>query len=125
MNPKLSQKEVGLLKGALRRIFSRSLLRKQAIANYIIKPFTHPEHTRVTKWAYCGSCGIILPAYKVQVDHINPVVPIGTSVHSMTIDDLISRIWCDISNLDVLCKPCHQDKSKAENKARRSLKGTI
>ncbi len=40
----------------------------------------------------------------------------------MTLDELIDKQWCDESNLKPLCKPCHEVKTKAENKERRRLK---
>jgi hypothetical protein len=60
--------------------------------------------------------------YKMQVDHISPVVPVGTPLEALSWDELVDRLWCDISNLSVLDKECHEIKSKAENKERRLLK---
>ena len=122
MNNKLTRKEHGLLKGALRRIFSRSDLRKSILSDYAVKPFIHPEHLRVTRWAFCGECGLIFPAYRGEVDHIDPVMPLGLTLEDMSVDELIERIWCDRRNLVVLDKDCHKTKTKLENKKRREFK---
>lgn len=121
MNNLLSPKERGLLKGALRRIFSRSDLRRQALDKHNIT-FQDPNRPRVTKWSFCGECGCIEPRYLMEVDHISPVIKVSETLDSLTIDQLIARLWCSIDNLSPICKPCHKAKSKVENKERRAFK---
>ena len=56
-------------------------------------------------------------AADVQVDHILPVV--STAEGFVSWDDFIDRIFCEIENLQVMCKPCHKvktDEEKAERK---------
>ncbi len=54
-------------------------------------------------------------AYRdIQIDHIMPVVDPATG-HT-TWDKYINRLYCEVSNLQVLCKPCHKLKSKEERK---------
>ena len=116
-----NKKERNLLKGAMRRVFSRSQLRRQAlIANFI--EHADPERPRVTNWAWCSLCGVIEPAYKMQVDHRIPLVPIDKTLDDMEWDDVIERLWCDLDNLQAVCESCHHDKSKAEAKERKARK---
>lgn len=125
MNPRMTKKELGLLKGAIRRVFSRSDLRRSVIAKARIEGYQDPSRPRVKKWATCQECKQPTPEYLMQVDHVNPIVPITTQLEHMWIDDLVNNVWCDEKNLNVLCKPCHSIKTKAENKLRREIKKGI
>ncbi len=62
------------------------------------------------------------PAYKLQIDHVVPVIPIDSSFEEMSIDDVVNRLWCEENNLKPLCESCHNRKSKGENFARRQFK---
>lgn len=123
-NPRLTAKERGLLKGSVRRVFSRSELRRAALATAAIQ-HTDLDRPRVKKWSRCDECKEPTPQYLMQVDHIEPLVPITSTLEEMSMDDLIDRAWCEIRNLRPLCKPCHQVKTKEENKARRAAKSKI
>ena len=114
-------KERNLVKGAMRRVFSRSDLRREALEKTRIK-YADAERPRVTKWSYCTICGIIEPTYLMDVDHNLPLVPLDMSLEEMSWDAVVERLWCDISNLNPVCKDCHKAKSKAENKERRLYK---
>ena len=67
----------------------------------------------------CAACGIAFPAAQVQVDHIDPIIPIGTAAKDMSWDTIIDRIFCSADNLQVLCKSDHKQKSAAEMRERR------
>jgi hypothetical protein len=62
------------------------------------------------------------PAYLMEVDHNDPVIPIGMTLEEMNWDEVIDRVWCDERNLRALCKECHKGKSKVEATERRRLK---
>lgn len=114
-------KERNLIKGALRRVFSRSELRRKALDGTRIE---HKDESRprVTKWSWCTACGVIEPTYLMEIDHRSPLVPIGSSLEDMTWDEVVNRLWCSIDNLQSVCKSCHTEKSKLENTERRLLK---
>lgn len=120
-NPRITSKERGLIKGALRRVFSRSDLRRAVLERGVIQ---HIDETRpkVKTWVFCESCGILDAKSNFQIDHINPVVPINIPLTEMTADELINNMWCEINNLQRVCIPCHKAKSKEENALRRKLK---
>jgi 5-methylcytosine-specific restriction endonuclease McrA len=120
-NSKVSAKERNLIKGAIRRVFSRSDLRKLVVERSRIA-HTDNSRPRVKKWSICEACRSVVPTYLIQVDHMTPIVPIDTTLEQMSWDDLVDRIWCDISNLQPICTDCHKEKTKLEQKARRAHK---
>lgn len=65
----------------------------------------------------CAECKYEFPAKEVQVDHISPVVVPSEGFVSW--DKFITRLFCDKQNLQVLCKPCHKNKTAEEKKARK------
>ena len=65
----------------------------------------------------CAKCKKLFVAADVQVDHVQPVVDpkkgfVGWDVY-------IDRMFCEIENLQVLCKPCHKIKTDQEKLERR------
>lgn len=121
-NPRLTKKEKGLIKGALRRVFSRSELRRKALDASLLKDYHDPSRKRVTRWGKCSSCQTLTPLYLLEIDHVEPVQPLGTTLDEMSCDELVDRIWCNENNLKAICKPCHKSKSSIENKERRRIK---
>ena len=113
----LTAKERNLIKGAIRRVFSRSELRKTIIHEARVTHYD-PDRPRVTKWGRCAHCKELIALYQMEVDHNEPIIPVDKSLESMTWDEIIGRIFCAKENLTALCKPCHSVKTKAENKLR-------
>ena len=83
--------------GALRSSFTRSRARGNTI-----------KRNRIARGLYkCEKCGHEGKVKEFQVDHIDPV---------MKCDDwnnIVERFW-DEENLQLLCKPCHKDKTKID-----------
>ncbi len=65
----------------------------------------------------CAKCKKHFVAADVQVDHIFPVVDPKTGFVSW--DLFIDRIFCEIENLQVMCKPCHKVKTEEEKLERK------
>lgn len=61
----------------------------------------------------CNHCEALYSLKGVQVDHIEPVVPIDIH-HSW--DDYITRLF--YGALQVLCRECHATKTALENSLR-------
>lgn len=122
MNPRITKKEKGLIKGALRRIFSRSELRSQIIENSIYKGTVKSKRSKVKTWCKCASCGKLEAKSYMVVDHISPVIEVHESLATISLDTLADRIWCDSSNLQALDKKCHDVKTARENLLRKTLK---
>ncbi len=116
-----SPKERNLLKGALRRVFSRSDLRREALDKHNIV-YHDPNRPRVTKWSFCGECGCIEPRYLMEVDHVIPIIALHETLDDLSWDTVVDRLWCDLSNLVPKCSSCHRRKTQEENKERRRLK---
>lgn len=68
---------------------------------------------------YCAVCGGQFKKTETQVDHIEPTVP------TKEVSDwnmFFERLEVSDDKLQVLCKPCHQEKTLAENAERRKQK---
>lgn len=121
-NPNMTVKERNLLKGAIRRVFSRSDLRRAVIASARVEGYHDPNRPRVKKWSRCTACQQMSPEYLMDCDHIDPIVPINQALEDMSWDTVVDRAWCARNNLQPVCKPCHKEKTKAEGKLRREAK---
>lgn len=119
------------IRSALRRAFSRSPVvwevLKEGRRYY---PKYNKDKTRSKKdgvETHCQVCDQWHRApMKVAVDHIDPVVPVETLSEGM--DDLnvyVARLWCAKSNLQRICKDCHDKKTKAEREARKAYKAKL
>lgn len=110
------------------RGFIRAFLRKASLRwgpkNEVKKA------ARVRKGVYiCNRCKEEVTYTKLEgdkrianvfVDHIIPVVdPVKGFT---TWDEYIERLFCEADNLQVLCKDCHDEKSKEEKEIRNSAK---
>jgi 5-methylcytosine-specific restriction endonuclease McrA len=65
----------------------------------------------------CAKCKKHFVAADVQVDHVLPVV--DPKVGFVGWDSFIDRIFCEIENLQVMCKPCHKVKTELEKLERK------
>ncbi len=65
----------------------------------------------------CAKCKKHFVAADVQVDHVLPVV--DPKVGFVSWDMFIDRIFCEIENLQVMCKPCHKVKTELEKVERK------
>jgi len=114
------------IRGANRRLFARSpLVREKLEESRQEFPRYKNDGTRHKKnWVKreCEVCSNWVPSSQIAIDHIDPVVPPeGFSSHLDMWDRIIlflKRLWCDKSNLQRICDPCHDSKTKAERIAR-------
>lgn len=120
-NPRMTAKERGLVKGAIRRVFSRSDLRRAVLAAAKVE-HADASRPRVKTWYQCRICSAHCAGYEMQVDHISPIVPTDSSLEQMSWDTVIDRMWCDKNNLKAICISCHKAKSKVESQERRKNK---
>lgn len=67
---------------------------------------------RLAQHYKCASCKQEFTSKDVEVDHIKPVIDPKKGFESW--DKYIERMFCDATNFQVLCKPCHLIKSKKE-----------
>lgn len=114
------------IRGANRRLFARSpLVREKLEESRQEFPRYKNDGTRHKKnWVKreCEVCGNWVPSSQIAIDHKDPVVPPdGFPAHFDIWDRItmfLKRLWCDKSNLQRICDPCHDAKTKAERIAR-------
>ena len=121
MNKYITKFERNLIRTAVRRVFSRSELRKKVMERTEI-PHSDPKRPRVTRWIICKACQQPTPRYEAQCDHINPVRAVNELEEDLAFDVFLNRVFCEPGNLQPICKPCHKIKSQQENSERRKNK---
>lgn len=96
--------------------FIRSALRRASVSY----PVKHELKMRVRrevkgkqhKFEYpCNTCGKWFPDKNIDVDHIKPA---GSLKSYSDLAGFVERLFCEEDNLQILCKPCHQEKTNQE-----------
>lgn len=100
------------IKSALRSASIRWPPKYQCLKNAATSKKINSKTGRMAQHFKCNSCKKEFPAKDVQVDHIIPII--DPVVGFTTWDDVISRMFCEIDNLQVLCTQCHTLKTTAE-----------
>lgn len=96
-----------VLRSALRKAWRWSPMRSEAM-----------KRAKVAYGRYqCAECGAHKGPRDVAVDHLESVTP----PEGLTSWDVyISRLFCPVEGLQVLCKePCHKEKTRQERAARK------
>lgn len=65
----------------------------------------------------CAACKELFGTKEIQIDHRIPVVDIELGDQGLEI--FAQRLYCEVENLDVLCKNCHAAKSSTEMHLRK------
>lgn len=88
-----------------------------------------PERTAAIKKAYrginkyeCAYCNQLYPRKKVEVNHINPVMPVDKP--NITMDQYVLNLFCEATGFEVLCINCHKSLTKIQGELRKSYKKT-
>jgi hypothetical protein len=109
--------------GSLKRTFSRSPMVRDFLSKYRREQeWFKKDNTKAKKpkvFYKCFKCQQEFNSNNVQVDHIEPVVPVNIPAKHLSMNTLIDRLFCDESNLQILCKEHHNEKSKLENELRK------
>lgn len=94
-----------------RQVWGWSPARKEALKKALVAP---------NRWR-CAKCGTLCDSKDREVDHQYPVV--DPQIGWVNWDSYFSRLLdVDASRLDVVCKACHKEKTRAENQKRRRPK---
>lgn len=98
-------------KGPSRETFAKGALRR---ASLMWKPISECRRlARVERGLYlCAICKGHFPAKQTQVDHRESVISVTEGWQGW--DTYIERLFCDVENLDLLCKNCHEAKTTME-----------
>ncbi len=98
------------LRGAFRRYPTKFVVLNKAKKGKKLNKLTK----RIAEHYECAKCKKHFPLKQVQVDHIKPIV--DRTIGFTTWDNFIAGLFCEESNLQVLCKSCHSKKTKLERK---------
>lgn len=117
------------LKNGVRRLSYRYPSRGLALKNAQIPAPADWPNKRV-KWVYrCVKCTDLYEQKFTQMDHIEPIIPVTGWPEAPKSDlydhrgmpdmnVLVYRCFVAPEKYQVLCKPCHKEKSRNENKMR-------
>lgn len=92
----------------------------EALESACVGSQVNPKSGRKAKHYRCAGCQGTFITKDIETDHVTPVV--DPTLGFTTWDDYIKRLFCEASNLQVLCKPCHKAKSKSEASTRASVR---
>lgn len=107
------------LLNCIRKSFARNSPHYSAAVN---KSITSDKGPKGGVRYRCAHCSVSFGRREIQVDHVEPFIPLGVSPAEMTLRMLYERCWVKPEGLQILCKSCHSVKSKAENLERRVIK---
>lgn len=104
---------------------ARSAMRRyppkwQALKDAGVGKKVNKHSGRMAEHYICSGCGNFFIARDVQVDHVDPVVDPSTGFVSW--ETYFDRLYCEVENLQILCKPCHKEKTNRERKERTKKK---
>ncbi len=76
------------------------------------RPFTGTSTRQ--KWEYqCNICKRWFKSTEIVVDHI---IPVGSLNNAQDLPNFVEGLFCEIDNLQCLCKNCHDRKSVIDNR---------
>ena len=71
----------------------------------------------------CAECKGSFSKAKIEIDHLISLTPYRLFQYEMSEDMIWERLFCDVSNLRVLCKkPCHLANTKEQRRLRSIAK---
>lgn len=110
----------GMIRSALRQK-SRWWKPITECKNKAKRKYVGPNKRR--KWEYqCNTCKQWFDNTTVNVDHIKPAGQLNDFVD---LPEFVKTLFCEVENLQVLCKECHDKKSKQENNDRKKPKPKV
>lgn len=107
------------IKSALRKASTRWPPQFEALKEACIGKAVNPASGRLAKFYECEKCEGSFVRKDVQIDHIEPVVPL-TGFNSW--DEIIKRMFVEKEGYSVLCRDCHKEKTLQERKYAREQK---
>lgn len=72
---------------------------------------------RLAQHFECASCKKAFIKEDIQVDHKSPVV--DPKVGFVNWETFMDRLYCEVANLQILCKKCHKEKTASERLLRK------
>lgn len=68
----------------------------------------------------CADCDYRFSRKGVSIDHVDPVVDPKKGWQGF--DEYVRRMFCDQRGFQILCGPCHDEKTKGENQQRKKAR---
>lgn len=94
------------IRSALRNAWRKYPVRYEALRK-ASRPYVGPDKRCKTE-KQCAKCKKwFIGNGKVEVDHI---IPAGSLTKFADLPLFCARLFCEVDNLQVLCKPCHKNK---------------
>jgi len=116
--------ENSVIRGAIRRVFSRSPLVQEVRRKVRQERTQYNRDGKPSKkkavFYQCAICGKWIRAKDASVDHKIPVIDPLKGFESW--DIFVSRLFCKAENLWLLCSCCHDKKTAEERKIRNMAK---
>ena len=76
--------------------------------------------TRVRNFYWCKLCDLVFPRKLVSADHVRPVIDPARGFVDW--NEYITRLFCSESGFQIICKECHDEKTKREGKVRTRVR---
>lgn len=116
------------IRGAIRRIFSRSPVKIEVLRKVRREiPRYNQDGSRGKRDAVqyqCAACKEWVGSTKVEVDHILPVIEVNEKGF-VDWNMFVERLFCGPANLQVICDPCHDKKTRDERMRRQAAKDKV
>lgn len=117
-----SSRFYSFIKSSLRTASVRWAPRYETLADAFVDRRINVKSGKLAKHFRCANCEECFPQKDVEVNHIDPVIPLQG--HDSW-DAVINRMFCEKDGLEVLCKPCHKVVTQLENIERKKYKNDI
>ena len=75
---------------------------------------------RVRNFYRCKLCDYVFPRKLVSADHVRPVIDPARGFVDW--NEYITRLFCSESGFQIVCKECHDEKTKREGKVRTRVR---
>jgi len=107
----------GFITSALRTATQRWPPKFEALKAALLGRKVNEKTGKLAQHFECAKCKQAFVSKDVQVDHKKPVVDPKKGFENW--ETYIDRLFCETSNLQVLCKPCHKVKTAKEKLQRK------
>lgn len=101
------------LRSAFRTAWNKYPPKYEALKQAEVGQMTNKKTGRPAKHYECSQCHKYFPAKEVQVDHL---IDAGTLTKFEDVQGFVERLFCSVDELQVLCKPCHKNKTHIRDK---------
>ena len=107
----------GFITSALRTATQRWPPKFEALKTAFLGRKINEKTGKLAQHFECAKCKKAFVSKDVQVDHKKPVVDPKKGFENW--ETYIDRLFCEVTNLQVLCKPCHKVKTAKEKLQRK------